>query len=205
MHGPTGHFTQEDPIGLAGGMNLYGFAGGDPVSYSDPFGLCPYAGSTRNTDLGDCPSDNTILPAFRLIASNALGRAFIEQFASHRTSISAHKGKVSCGGKTLANACTNPFTFGIEINGGMSVADRAHSIVHETMHTINARTTLDSPWLTPAIDEEWAEAAGYTFLLSLPSSVRGSSVYGGMAAAYKKNPAAELKRGCQSEGLSNCP
>src|SRR3712207_1175808 len=37
----AGRFTQEDPIGLAGGMNLYGFAGGDPVNYSDPFGLCP--------------------------------------------------------------------------------------------------------------------------------------------------------------------
>jgi RHS repeat-associated protein len=37
----SGRFTQEDPIGLAGGMNLYGFAAGDPVSYSDPFGLCP--------------------------------------------------------------------------------------------------------------------------------------------------------------------
>ena len=36
----TGRFTQEDPIGLAGGMNVYGFADGDPVSYSDPFGLC---------------------------------------------------------------------------------------------------------------------------------------------------------------------
>ena len=36
----TGRFTQEDPIGLAGGMNLYGFAGGDPVNFSDPFGLC---------------------------------------------------------------------------------------------------------------------------------------------------------------------
>ena len=38
----TGRFTQEDPIGLAGGMNLYGFAGGDPVNFSDPFGLCPW-------------------------------------------------------------------------------------------------------------------------------------------------------------------
>ena len=37
----TGRFTQEDPIGLAGGLNLYGFAAGDPVSYSDPYGLCP--------------------------------------------------------------------------------------------------------------------------------------------------------------------
>jgi RHS repeat-associated protein len=35
----TGRFTQEDPIGLAGGINAYGFASGDPVNYSDPFGL----------------------------------------------------------------------------------------------------------------------------------------------------------------------
>lgn len=35
----TGRFTQEDPIGLAGGLNAYGFAAGDPVNYSDPLGL----------------------------------------------------------------------------------------------------------------------------------------------------------------------
>jgi len=37
----SGRFTQADPIGLGGGLNLYGFANGDPVNYSDPFGLCP--------------------------------------------------------------------------------------------------------------------------------------------------------------------
>lgn len=44
----TGRFTQEDPIGLAGGLNLYGFANGDPVNFSDPFGLkvC-FEGSAR--------------------------------------------------------------------------------------------------------------------------------------------------------------
>jgi hypothetical protein len=36
----TGRVTQRDPIGLAGGLNQYGYAGGDPVNYSDPFGLC---------------------------------------------------------------------------------------------------------------------------------------------------------------------
>jgi RHS repeat-associated protein len=36
----SGQFTQPDPIGLAGGLNAYGFAAGDPVSYSDPYGLC---------------------------------------------------------------------------------------------------------------------------------------------------------------------
>jgi RHS repeat-associated protein len=37
----SGQFTQPDPIGLAGGLNSYGFATGDPVTYSDPYGLCP--------------------------------------------------------------------------------------------------------------------------------------------------------------------
>jgi RHS repeat-associated protein len=35
----TGKFINRDPIGYGGGMNLYGFAGGNPVNESDPSGL----------------------------------------------------------------------------------------------------------------------------------------------------------------------
>ena len=35
----TGRFLSEDPIGLAGGTNLYRFGGGDPINRSDPTGL----------------------------------------------------------------------------------------------------------------------------------------------------------------------
>jgi RHS repeat-associated protein len=38
----SGRFTQQDPIGLAGGLNLYGYGEGDPINNSDPFGLCPW-------------------------------------------------------------------------------------------------------------------------------------------------------------------
>jgi RHS repeat-associated protein len=37
----SGRWTQEDPIGVAGGLNLYQFNGNNPVTFSDPFGLCP--------------------------------------------------------------------------------------------------------------------------------------------------------------------
>ncbi len=39
----SGQVTQQDPIGLAGGLNVYGYAGGDPVNSRDPFGLCNQA------------------------------------------------------------------------------------------------------------------------------------------------------------------
>ena len=35
-----GIFLTQDPIGLAGGVNLYAYAGDNPIASDDPFGLC---------------------------------------------------------------------------------------------------------------------------------------------------------------------
>ena len=69
----TNRFTQEDPIGLAGGLNAYGFADGDPVTYSDPYGLCPNCDRPGLAQLSDTRLYATRDDAARAALSQAYG------------------------------------------------------------------------------------------------------------------------------------
>jgi RHS repeat-associated protein len=81
----TGQFTQTDPIGLAGGFNAHRFANGDPVSYSDPYGLAP----------------DTIVPVGDEARSALVGLYLLAQFASE-----SDDPKVAAAGSALLGGLT---------------------------------------------------------------------------------------------------
>ncbi len=47
-----GRFTSEDPIGFAGGLNLYAYTNNSPLNLTDPLGLDPPNGPQPNSNTG---------------------------------------------------------------------------------------------------------------------------------------------------------
>ena len=55
-HPGMGRFISQDPMGLAGGLNLYAYAGNDPINFRDPLGLFE-VGGTAGSPLFDFDFD----------------------------------------------------------------------------------------------------------------------------------------------------
>ncbi|MEO8031596.1 MAG: RHS repeat-associated core domain-containing protein, partial [Gemmatimonadota bacterium] len=93
----TGRFTQEDPSGIAGGVNLYQYSGNSPANFSDPFGLCPDKLLDEN---GKCPGGLTIGEWRKVLES----LAHMSMEAMTRTSTLLGEGQI-----TSRNAASNEY------------------------------------------------------------------------------------------------
>jgi hypothetical protein len=86
-----------DPIGIAGGLNVYGFAGGDPINFSDPFGLCfPWPSCALSAARAGA--------AVGTIAGAAVGGLFGGVGAAPGALIGNRVGWILVGGAATANA-----------------------------------------------------------------------------------------------------
>lgn len=95
----SGQFTQADPIGLAGGPNLYGYAGSDPVNNFDPTGrVC----QRRGSDLLVCnPVGSGDFNTIRTFLGGSAGHHAYEQLSAAFPDLVIS----SCGRKFKANQC----------------------------------------------------------------------------------------------------
>ncbi|HST63054.1 MAG TPA: RHS repeat-associated core domain-containing protein, partial [Longimicrobium sp.] len=140
----TGRFTQEDPIGLAGGVNVYGFADGDPVSYSDPYGLC-----AKDKNGREDPNCRAIIRFLRAVAREAdVARGKVNLFAQAADKYEATNRRVEFVNPQNRdlnpenqNDDGNPETFALGrtlddvylLNNALGVGDFAAAATHEAL------------------------------------------------------------------------
>jgi RHS repeat-associated protein len=173
----TGQFTQPDPIGLAGGLNSYGFANGDPVSYSDPYGLCPEEMKSMEKK---CFSWN------QKQVSRALAVIEAERAAGNPHALSVESMTViGYNAEDIATMCPGTKTGCSQQDGLIGVnADRnpeatSQTIVHEVQHV--------SAWDTKAGSEPCALRRGVLYVRNMTPANKAAAT-SGPNPAYVDHP-----------------
>jgi hypothetical protein len=112
-------------------MNLYGFANGDPINFSDPFGLCP----PEDTDLSDCSTateeDRELLRAYAVVKKNG-GGEYLQTLVDNNVSVTVTSAQslVSACGQTRGCFTRN----GILLATSADHAETGVRLVHESEH-----------------------------------------------------------------------
>ena len=200
----VGRFVSEDPIGLAGGGNLYAFAMGDPVNHRDPSGLCPFGdnGAQLTILMDDCPPGDPRTEVFKLISRNGMGRSIIAAIVALQIMVSFYEVRTEC--PATSAGCTIGKRVLIEATERIGVVDRQGNVVHEVGHVFMNMSGY--PLLSQKVfsrGEMFAYALGWNYLLTLTPEERSQSRFADYLMPYSTNPRAALGSFCWRVWLSN--
>ncbi|MGE0706842.1 MAG: RHS repeat-associated core domain-containing protein [Planctomycetota bacterium] len=115
-----GRFTSPDPVGMAGGANLYAYVGNDPLRFNDPAGLWP--------DWLDRAAESTV---------NWVGRNVVDPVASAASW--THENVLKPVGSALAYTGRQTWAFGRGfVKGTWGAVKGIYTMVRHPIETFNA-------------------------------------------------------------------
>jgi len=167
----------------AGGLNLYGFAGGDPINFSDPFGLCPYEGEKRTATLRDCTEDDRKKAFGHLVADRGSeGQETVQTFIDNELTFELTDGSISCEG-VATTSCTTGTT--VQVDGTQASQVVAADLVREGTHVM-----MRGKGMTRGREEILSWDRALNFYGRLPRSLRTGAEYNAAGPMRKNNRAA---------------
>lgn len=191
-------------MGVASGLNLYQFNGNNPVTFTDPFGFCPWSGGRRDRNLDDCPKDgkgneDKRTGAFRLLMADKgpEGGETVDFVISNKVTVDLSPGVIDCAG-TMTQGCSPSRTHTI-VNGARSVASIGARLVHEVTHTSGGMVAGRSR------EEATAHDRALNFYDRLPSSMRTATDLNRWSGWRAGNPTGFFNANCTGSWSTPCP